>query len=85
MSHLINNLFIIRRVVFVTVGLTKLTGHDDCKKALSDLIETSANWHESKGKNKRLGTGSHFFSQLTGFCRNQEPRFVNRKLLLSNQ
>ena len=31
----------------------------------------------TKGKNKRLGTGSHFFSKVApgslGFCRNREP------------
>ena len=42
-----------------------------------------------KGKNKRLGTGSHFFSKVApssqGLCRNREPLFVNREPLSSNQ
>ena len=42
-----------------------------------------------KGKNKRLGTGSHFLSKVApgslGFCRNQELLLVNREPLLSNQ
>ena len=43
----------------------------------------------SKGQNKRLRTGSHFFSKVApgslGFCRNREPLLANQEPLLSNQ